>query len=102
MNKQTNSGKYVNYIDGRSTSRSSGLVFSSANGDALSSIIRNRSFYAEPIIYMNINGLSIKQSENDSWFWTESWQRQESEADQDLLLGNYDDYDTIDEFIASL
>lgn len=102
MNRQTTSGNYLNYIDGRSSSRASGLVFSSAKGDVLSAIIRNQTFYAEPIIYQNISMLSINRSENDSWFWSDNWQRQESECDQDLLSGNYDDYDSIDEFIASL
>jgi hypothetical protein len=51
MNQQHNSGKYVNYVDARSSSRSTGLVFSSANGESLSSIIRNQSFYSENIIY---------------------------------------------------
>ena len=51
MNQQYNSGKYVNYVDARSSSGSTGLVFSSANGDALSSIIRNQSFYSGNVVY---------------------------------------------------
>lgn len=51
MIQLTNSGKYVSYVDARSSSRSTGVVFSSANSESLASVVRNRSFYSEQIIY---------------------------------------------------
>lgn len=39
---------------------------------------------------------------NQAWFWTPEWQAKESEADDDLREGRYDDYDTADDFINSL
>ncbi|SFM67347.1 hypothetical protein SAMN05421880_12627 [Nitrosomonas nitrosa] len=57
MNQQTNSGKYVNYVDARSSSRSTGVVFSSANSESLASIVRNRSFYSELIVYPGTIGV---------------------------------------------
>jgi|LSQX01.3.fsa_nt_gb hypothetical protein len=50
MNQLINSGKYVNYVDSRSSSLSTGVVFSSANSEALSSITRNCTVYSDQLI----------------------------------------------------
>ena len=42
------------------------------------------------------------QDNNQSWFWTDEWQAMEQEAEEDLRLGRYKDFDTIEEFLESL
>lgn len=39
---------------------------------------------------------------SQAWFWTEEWQAMEREADEDLRLGRYEDFDTMEDFINSL
>lgn len=39
---------------------------------------------------------------DQAWFWTPEWQAGEREADEDLQTGNYEDFDSIDDFIAAL
>jgi len=39
---------------------------------------------------------------DQAWFWSEEWQEGEKEADEDLLLGLYQDFDNIEELIVSL
>lgn len=39
---------------------------------------------------------------DQAWFWTKEWQAGEREADEDIRLGRYTEYATIEEFIASL
>jgi len=36
------------------------------------------------------------------WFWSREWQTGERHADQDLESGAYEDFETLDEFMASL
>jgi len=36
------------------------------------------------------------------WFWTEAWQKAEHEVEADLAAGDYETYDTMEEFLASL
>jgi len=37
-----------------------------------------------------------------AWFWSEEWQAGEHEADEDLRLGRYEDFDDIDGLVDSL
>ncbi len=39
---------------------------------------------------------------DQAWYWTAEWQAAEREADEDLRLGHYDDFDTMDDMIADL
>ena len=39
---------------------------------------------------------------DQAWFWTAEWQAAEQKADEDLQNGDYEDFDTMDDFIASL
>lgn len=39
---------------------------------------------------------------DQSWFWTPEWQAKEAEADEDLRLGRYKEFATMDEMIAVL
>ncbi len=36
------------------------------------------------------------------WYWSPEWQAMEREADQNLAGGEYEDFETIDDFITSL
>lgn len=38
----------------------------------------------------------------DAWYWTPEWQAWEQEADEDLQVGRYEVFDSMDDFIASL
>lgn len=40
--------------------------------------------------------------EDESWFWTDEWQRGERRADKDLAEGRYTDFRTVDELIEHL
>jgi hypothetical protein len=44
----------------------------------------------------------LETSEDQAWYWTPEWQRIEAEADADLKLGHYEDFDSLDDFISSL
>jgi AbrB family looped-hinge helix DNA binding protein len=48
-----------------------------------------------------IRGLRLIPSDQ-AWFWTESWQRGESDADEDLAAGRVARYDSEDIFLKSL
>lgn len=39
---------------------------------------------------------------DQAWFWTPEWQAGERQTDEDLRTGNYEDFDTMDDFITSL
>jgi len=40
--------------------------------------------------------------DDQSWFWTDEWQAGERQVDKDIADGNYETYDTIEEFIKGL
>ena len=37
---------------------------------------------------------------DQDWFWMSEWQAMEREADEDLDAGRYEDFETMDDFIA--
>jgi hypothetical protein len=37
-----------------------------------------------------------------AWFWTPEWQIMEQEVEDDLAHGRYEDFESMDDFIASL
>jgi len=39
---------------------------------------------------------------DQAWYWTAEWQAAEREADEDLRLGRYDDFETMEGMIADL
>lgn len=41
-------------------------------------------------------------SPKNRWYWTQTWQQAEREADSDMAEGRYQDFDTIDQVIAVL
>jgi hypothetical protein len=62
--------------------------------------------YGEVIagVYVSTPTIEIKVMplDDQAWFWTPEWQAKEREADEDLRLGRYTDFDNIDDFINSL
>jgi hypothetical protein len=36
------------------------------------------------------------------WFWSEFWQEAEREVDEELAAGNYDTFDSMEEFLRGL
>ncbi len=36
------------------------------------------------------------------WFWTEAWQAAERDVESDLAAGNYETFDSMEEFLTSL
>ena len=44
----------------------------------------------------------LAESDDQSWFWSPAWQTAEREADEDIRLGRYEDFATMDDFIAAL
>lgn len=39
---------------------------------------------------------------DQAWFWTESWQQGEREADEDIAAGRFETFDDVESFIAHL
>ena len=39
---------------------------------------------------------------DQAWYWTPEWQAAESQADEDLETGGYDDFETMDDMVADL
>jgi hypothetical protein len=44
----------------------------------------------------------IEDDSEQSWFWSESWQAAERKVDEEIASGDYQDFETMDEFIADL
>ncbi len=49
-----------------------------------------------------LRDLVKKEYQEEAWYWTESWQAGECEADEDLRRGRYKDFDTVEEMIEDL
>jgi len=52
------------------------------------------------IIISNGNIQTI--STNQEWFWTEEWQAGERKVDEYIKLGEYEEFDTMEEFLRTL
>lgn len=57
---------------------------------------------AKLIVVLDFVTYLIERDPDQAWFWTPEWQAGERQADEDLKTGNFDDFDTMDDFIASL
>jgi len=64
-----------------------------------------------PCLVLNLDAVSqsVKASEekyqlrlDQAWFWTPQWQAMESEADEDLAAGRYEEFRGLDDFIDGL
>jgi hypothetical protein len=71
------------------------------------SLLSGTSSSEEQIIFVedefNPNSFQmVVTKQAQSWYWLPDWQKMENEADQNLRDGDYEDFDNLDEFIASL
>ncbi len=41
-------------------------------------------------------------SDDQAWYWSNDWQAREQEADQNRVTGAYEEFESVDAFIASL
>lgn len=49
-----------------------------------------------------VKRIFIPTEPDQAYYWTPVWQAREKEAEQDLRLGRYEVFETMDDFIASL
>ena len=42
------------------------------------------------------------KQDDQSWYWTERWQKAEKKADEDVLAGRMKSYDSVDDLIDDL
>jgi hypothetical protein len=56
--------------------------------------IFNLSFPLQPTV--------IEKDEDQSWYWTDAWQEMERKAEEDMRKGNYETFNSMDDFIATL
>ena len=60
----------------------------------------------EPIAGIYLPTLSpdikIDIKPGQEWFWTDEWQTAEKEVERDLASGNFETFDTVEEFLADL
>jgi hypothetical protein len=57
---------------------------------------------AKLVVVLDFVSYLVERDPDQAWFWTPEWQAGERQADEDLRTGNFDDFDTMDDFIALL
>jgi hypothetical protein len=57
---------------------------------------------AKLVVVLDFVSYLVERDPDQAWFWTPEWQAGERQADEDLKIGNFDDFDTMDDFIISL
>ena len=45
---------------------------------------------------------TIKVPRDQAWFWTPEWQEREKEADRDLFVGRYRDFENLEDLLKDL
>lgn len=59
--------------------------------------------YNNPVYIIHpINGKILEVDPNQLWFWTSEWQAGERQAESELLAGEYDDFDNLDDFFEDM
>lgn len=58
-------------------------------------------FFVEDEFNLHLFKMVITE-QSQSWYWLPDWQKMESEADQNLKDSDFEEFDDLDEFIASL
>lgn len=50
-----------------------------------------------------LNFINALQNDDDqAWYWSSEWQEREQEAERDRATGDYEEFESMDDFIASL
>lgn len=44
----------------------------------------------------------LPEGADQAWYWSPAWQAQEREADQERAAGDYEEFETVDDFVNSL
>ena len=57
---------------------------------------------AKLVVVLDFVSYLAERDPDQAWFWSPEWQAGERQADEDLRTGNYEDFDTMDDLIASL
>lgn len=57
---------------------------------------------AKLVVVLDFVSYLVERDPDQAWFWTPEWQAGERQADEDLRPVNFDDFDTMDDFIALL
>jgi len=57
---------------------------------------------AKLVVVLDFVSYLAERDPDQAWFWTPAWQAGERQADEDISTGNYEDFDTMDDFIATL
>ncbi len=57
---------------------------------------------AKLVVVLDFVSYLAERDPDQAWFWTPAWQAGERQADEDIGTGNYEDFDTMDDFIATL
>jgi hypothetical protein len=57
---------------------------------------------AKLMVVLDFVSYLAERDPDQAWFWTPEWQSGERQIDEDLRIGNYEDFDTLDDLIASL
>jgi hypothetical protein len=81
-----------------------GSIFESNTADRSISVFFDDSTPQQEV-YVAVHPLTgqIVQIDPDQrWFWTEEWLAKELEAEQALRDGEYEDFDDMDDFLATL
>ena len=45
---------------------------------------------------------TIKVPRDQAWFWSETWQQKEKEAEKDITTGNYKEYKSVKDLLEDL
>jgi hypothetical protein len=75
------------------------IEISSAERTRLEAVARSKGYESAEAY---VRALIELDTADQAWFWTEEWQAKEHEADEDLAVGRYKDFDTMDDFLAGL
>ncbi|MCB9138099.1 MAG: hypothetical protein H6642_07120 [Caldilineaceae bacterium] len=46
--------------------------------------------------------LNLRVTDDQAWYFSEEWQAEEAEADQNLIDGEYEDFDNMEDLLKSL
>lgn len=57
---------------------------------------------AKLVVVLDFVNYLAERDPTQAWFWTTEWQASERETEAELECGDYEDFDTMDDFITSL
>lgn len=91
---QTASGPYTCCVSGGQTQAAHSTYRWRLGDDASASDIV---YLLQPVM-----GCLVEVDSDQLWFWAEKWQEGERRAEEELRTGEYESFDSMDEFLATL